>query len=97
MASKKDKAEGGKKKKPGALTVYLDFQNLLNLKNIQNVYDYTGKADDDGYLSSALFKTYSSSLTIPVGSAESYYKMNIANPYNYTQPFRVNLGLMFSF
>ena len=101
LAGKNDKNESGKRKnKPGMLTVYLDFQNLLNIKNVQDVYDYTGSAVDDGYLSSALFTSVISSgtaFTMPVSSARNYYEMAIANPFNYTQPFRVYLGLMFSF
>ncbi|MDR2972844.1 MAG: carboxypeptidase regulatory-like domain-containing protein [Bacteroidales bacterium] len=101
MASKKDKNESGKRNnKPGMLTVYLDFQNILNLKNVQNVYDYTGSAEDDGYLSSALFQSYvekGNAFGMSIPSASNYYQMAIANPYNYTQPFRVYLGLIFSF
>ena len=100
LASKKDKNESGKRNKPGMLTVYLEFQNLLNLKNVQSVYDYTGSASDDGYLSSTLFQNYvekgtAFGMNIPV--ARNYYMMRITNPYNYTQPFRVYLGLEFSF
>ena len=98
LANKKDKNESGKRR-PGMLTVYLDFQNLLNLKNVQSVYDYTGSATDDGYLSSSLFRSYVSSGGAPgtQTSAENYYRMRISNPYNYTQPFRVYLGVMFAF
>jgi outer membrane receptor for ferrienterochelin and colicin len=100
LANNKDKNESGKRNyKPGMLTVYLDFQNLLNLKNVQNVYDYTGSADDDGYLSSSLFRSYVTSGGAPgtATTAENYYRMRISNPYNYAQPFRVYLGVMFAF
>jgi outer membrane receptor protein involved in Fe transport len=101
LASKKDNNEGGKRNyKPGFLRVYLDFANLLNLKNVQSVYDYTGSAKSDGYLSSSLFQIYQASgvaFSMPFASAQNYYQMRIANPYNYTQPFRVYLGLEFSF
>jgi hypothetical protein len=101
LASKKDKNESGKRKnKPGMLTVYLDFANLFNIKNVQNVYQYTGSATDDGYLTSSLFQAYTSTgeiFSLPVTTAEQYYKMLVSNPYNYTQPFRVYLGVSFSF
>jgi len=98
LANKNDKNENGqRKKKPGMLNVYLDFQNLLNLKNVTSVYDYTGSANDDGYLSSPLFHTQMTALTMPVSSAINYYEMMIANPLNFTQPFRVYLGLQFFF
>jgi len=101
MASKNDKNEGGKRKnKTGMLTVYLDFQNLFNIKNIIDVYQYTGKADDDGYIASSLFQRYvtsGSAFNMPIESAQNYYEMGVNNPYNYAQPFRVYLGLQFSF
>ncbi|MCL2290511.1 MAG: carboxypeptidase regulatory-like domain-containing protein [Bacteroidetes bacterium] len=101
LASKKDKNDSGKRKnKPGMLTVYLDFQNLLNIKNVISVYDYTGSATDDGYLSSALFRSQieqGTAFNMPVTSAMNYYEMAIANPYNFSQPFRVYLGIQFYF
>jgi len=102
LAGKNDKTESGKRRnKPGMLTVYLDFQNLLNLKNVMNVYDYTGSATDDGYLSSSLFQSLLARedrvFGMPSGSAMNYYEMAIANPFNFTQPFRVHLGVIFSF
>jgi len=101
LASKKDKNESGKRNnKPGLLSVYLDFVNILNIKNVQSVYQYTGSAKDDGYLSSSLFQQYQvkgDAFSMPFSSAENYYRMAIANPYNYTQPFRVYLGVIFSF
>ena len=100
--AKKNANESGKRKnKPGFLTVYLDFQNLLNLKNAIRVYDYTGSADTDGYLTSPLFNTsidkdgMVSGLSVDI--ARNYYDMLIANPFNYNQPFRVKLGVQFSF
>ena len=32
-------------------TVYMRVQNLLNTKNVINVYQLTGNADDDGFIS----------------------------------------------
>jgi len=98
LAGKKSKSESGKpKNKPGFLAISLDFQNLLNLKNVIGVYDYTGNPMDDGFLSSQLFQNYLTSATIPAAVAENYYQMMIANPYNYNPPFRVYLGISFSF
>jgi outer membrane receptor protein involved in Fe transport len=101
LASKKDQSESGRRRnKPGMLTVYLDFQNLLNIKNVISVYDYTGNANDDGYLSSSLFRTLiddGAAFGMRVNSAINYYEMAIANPYNFSQPFRVYLGIQFYF
>ena len=102
LANNKNAKQGEKnKKKQGTLNIYLDFQNLLNIKNVQTVYDYTGSPDDDGYLSSLLFdNAVSNGIAFNLMSketAEQFYQMRIANPYNYTQPFRVYLGIQFSF
>jgi len=101
LASKKDKNESGKRNnKPGYLRVYLDFTNLLNIKNVQSVYQYTGSAKDDGYLSSSLFQSNQSNgqvFSMPYSTAVNYYQMRVADPRNFTQPFRVYLGLEFSF
>ena len=101
LASKKDKNDSGKRNnKPGLLRVYLDFANLLNIKNVQGVYQYTGSAKSDGYISSSLFQNYQAggmAFGMPYATAQNYYQMRIASPYNYTQPFRVYLGVEFSF
>jgi hypothetical protein len=101
LAGKNSKTESGqRKRKDGAFTVYLEFQNLFNIKNVINVYDYTGNASDDGYLSSSLFTNQiarGTAFGMPIASARNYYEMAIANPYNFTQPFRVHLGVVFSF
>ena len=101
LASKKNTNENGtRSNKPGMLTFYLDFQNLLNLKNVTDVYDYSGSPIDDGYLSSSLFINAISNglaFSMPAASAQNYYQMAVANPYNYNLPFRVYLGISFSF
>ncbi len=45
--------EEGSKGKMTTLNFFLDVQNLLDTRNIVNIYRYTGNADDDGWLSSA--------------------------------------------
>jgi len=103
LAGKKNTNESGKRiNKPGMLTVYLEFQNLLNIKNVISVYDYTGSPDNDGYLASSLFTDIVANgngfiYSMPEATARNYYDMLIANPFNYNQPFRVHLGLSFSF
>jgi outer membrane receptor protein involved in Fe transport len=82
--------------KRGMLTVYLDITNLLNLKNIVNVYSYTGSADDDGYLSAEQYQQNIQAQYV-VSSFVNYYEMRMKSPYNYARPCRVNLGLQLSF
>jgi hypothetical protein len=82
--------------KQGFLTVYLDLLNVLNLKNIIYVYEYTGNPDDDGYLTAA---EYQQQILSQV-STDSYYDLytiRMKDPYNYTQPIRARLGVQFSF
>lgn len=92
----KDKEGNPKGIKQGFLTVYLDLLNVLNLKNIIYVYEYTGNPDDDGYLTAA---EYQQQILSQV-STDSYYDLytiRMKDPYNYTQPIRARLGLQFSF
>lgn len=96
--NKNKKDENGKTKaaKMGYLTIYLDIQNLFNFKNVISVYDYTGNADDDGYLSAAAYQQQINS-QVYVPSYINYYLMRVQNPYNYSRPFRASLGIQFGF
>ena len=92
----KDKEGNPKGKKPGYLTVYLDILNLFNIKNVIYVYEYTGNADDDGYLSAAEYQQQILS-QISTDSFYDLYSIRMQDPYNYSQPIRARLGLQFSF
>lgn len=92
----KDEKGNAKSAKPGYLTVYVDIQNLFNFKNIISVYDYTGNADDDGYLSAVEYQQAINS-QVYVPSYIDYYQMRVQNPYNYSRPIRASLGLQFGF
>ena len=95
FALKKDK-ETGKPIKRGFLNIYLDVMNLFNFKNVIYVYEYTGNADDDGYLTATEYQQQINS-QVDVSAYTNYYRMRVANPYNYTMPTRVRLGVNFSF
>ena len=92
----KDKDGNSKGVKPGYLTVYLDIQNLFNFKNILYVYDYTGNPDDDGFLSAAAYRSIIETQTDQAAFI-NYYNMIMKDPYNYSQPTRVSLGVQFGF
>ncbi|MCR5115709.1 MAG: TonB-dependent receptor [Bacteroidales bacterium] len=92
---KKDE-ETGKPTKQAFLNVYLDVMNLFNFKNVIYVYQYTGNADDDGYLTANEYQQQINS-QVDVAAYTWYYRMRVANPYNYTMPTRVRLGVNFSF
>lgn len=88
--------EGSKNKNPHYLNVSIQILNVLNTKNIMGVYRYTGNPDDDGYLSAAEFQNAISAQTNEQ-SFRDMYSLSIDNPYNYSLPRRIRLGLMFSF
>jgi len=86
----------GKKNKSASINLYLDILNLLNTQNVTNVYPATGSATDDGYLSAP---EYQNQINQQV-SSQSYrdlYSVWIANPYNFSSPRQIRLGLMFNF
>ena len=85
-----------KHKKPLYLNAFVTIQNLLNVKDVITVYGYTGRPDDDGYLTSAQGIVAAKSQT----SEQSYkdiYSLYNNNPYHYNLPRRIVLGLDFNF
>lgn len=92
----KDREGNQKDARPGFLMVYLDVNNLFNFKNILYVYTYTGSPEDDGYLSATEYQQQINS-QVDVDSYRNYYNMIQRNPYNYSMPTRVSLGIQFTF
>jgi hypothetical protein len=91
-----DKKEDGTKEKYAYLNIYFEVSNLLNSKNVINVYSYTGNAGDDGFLNFADYQTAISTQN-DVEAYRNYYAMYINSPYNYSLPRTVRLGVMFNF
>ncbi|MBU0487301.1 MAG: carboxypeptidase-like regulatory domain-containing protein [Bacteroidetes bacterium] len=90
------KAGEGKKQKDAYLNVYVQILNVLNAKNINEVYRATGNADDDGYLAAAEYQTAISAQT----SEQAYrdqYLVRMQYPYNFSMPRLVRLGVSFNF
>ena len=88
--------KGEDKQKSANLNIYLLVNNLLNTRNIVNVYRATGNADDDGFLSSAQAQTTIDSKLDP----ESYrdlYTFKVNNLYNYGLPRTIRLGVKLDF
>lgn len=85
----------GKKRKT-YLNVYLQVLNVLNSKNVLNVYNATGNPDDDGFLSAAEFQQQINTQNDPE-SFRDLYSIRINNPYNYSLPRRIRLGVAFNF
>jgi len=90
------KKDDNAKKKESMMNIYLDVQNILNTKNILNVYRATGNADDDGYLEAYTSQETISTLNDPV-AYRNYYTMYMNGPGNYTLPRRIRLGASLSF
>ncbi len=88
--------EDGRKEKYGYMNVYLDISNLLNSKNVLNVYNYTGNPDDDGVLNFSELQTQINTQN-DVEAYRNYYAMIINSPYNYSLPRTIRLGVQFSF
>ncbi len=84
------------KKRVTNLNVYLWVVNLLNTRNINGVYRYTGTPDDDGFLSSARYTALIEAQNNP-DSFRNYYSMFVNNPYNLAAPRQIRLGVRFDF
>ena len=76
--------------------VYLQIQNLLDARNVLNVYAFTGNPDDDGYLTSAVAQEAIVNKTDPQAFID-LYSIKVNNPNNYSIPRRMNLGLTLNF
>lgn len=89
------KKEGGAPK-TAMLNAYLLINNIFNTQNIIGVYRYTGNPDDDGYLTSPRFQPQINTQLDPV-SFRQVYALKVANPFNFTQPRTIQLGLRLDF
>ncbi|MCC7302211.1 MAG: TonB-dependent receptor [Bacteroidia bacterium] len=90
------KKEGEDKGNPVNINVYLQVLNVLNTKNIQNVYAYTGNPDDDGFLASAEAQSTINAQVSPTSFID-LYGIKVNNPSNYSIPRRIRLGVALEF
>ncbi|OFZ04887.1 MAG: hypothetical protein A2338_06385 [Bacteroidetes bacterium RIFOXYB12_FULL_41_6] len=90
-----NKAKGDNSKK-AYLNVYLQVLNLLNTKNVVNVYPYTGNAGDDGYLTAPEWQRQINNQIDPTSFRE-LYSIFVDNPSNYSAPRQIRLGLTLNF
>ncbi len=82
------------------MNVYVRVSNLLDKRNIQGVYQFSGEADDDGFLNSDRGKLFLANATGPGQSAEAFlasYQWRMLNPDNFSLPRRTYLGVIFNF
>jgi hypothetical protein len=74
------------------IELYVQVLNVLNTLNVLNIYPYTGSPDDDGYLASSrgqqaiLFTTNAQSFA-------DFYNISMVNPFNYSVPRQIRLGI----
>ena len=86
----------GENAKSMNLNVYFWIGNLLNTRNINSVYRFTGVADDDGYLAAAQYQPLINSQNNP-DSFRNYYSMYVDTPFNLGLPRTIRLGVKFDF
>lgn len=92
------KINSGKKdgKSDTYLNLYFLVQNLLDARNIINVYDFTGSPLDDGYVTSPEgLETLDTQVNTQAFLDQ--YLIKVQNPNNYSIPRRVRVGLAVNF
>lgn len=90
------KSKDESKKRQHYLNVYIQVLNVLNSQNVMSVYRYTGNPDDDGFLTSAEYQASINSAN-DSQAFRDMYTTRVNNPYNYSLPRRIRLGVIFSF
>lgn len=90
------KNSSGEKTRGISGQVYLQILNLLDTKNITGVYAATGSPEDDGYITSPGAQANIQSRVDPQSYVD-LYEVAVNNPFNYSLPRRLRLGVMFNF
>jgi outer membrane receptor for ferrienterochelin and colicin len=78
------------------VNVYFWIGNLLNTRNINSVYRFTGISEDDGYLAAAQYQPLINSQNDP-NAFRNYYGMYVNTPFNLGVPRTIRLGVKFDF
>jgi hypothetical protein len=78
------------------LNVYVQILNVLDRRNVFSVYPYTGSAEDDGYLTSAQAQNVIQS-QVNTQSFIDLYNIRMVNPFNFSLPRRIRLGMLLNF
>ncbi len=95
MNARIDKEIFFKNERKSYLNIYIQILNVLNTKNVMNVYPFTGNPDDDGYLAAAEWQSQISEQIDPQ-SFRDYYSIFVNNPGNYSSPRMIRLGIIFN-
>ncbi len=86
----------GEEKRTAFLNAYLLVNNLLNTMNIINVYRFTGNPDNDGYLESPRFQPNIEAQIDPEAFRQMY-ALKVNNPFNFSVPRTIQLGVRLDF
>ncbi len=84
------------KQKVTVLNIYLSVNNLLDTRNIVNVYRYTANPNDDGFLTAAVSQQEINSKVNPQSFID-LYSVAVNSPYNYSLPRLIKLGAIYNF
>ncbi len=84
------------KKKITVLNIYLSVNNLLDTRNVVNVYHYTGNPNDDGFLTAAVSQQEINAKTNPQSFID-LYAIAVNSPFNYSLPRIIKLGAIYNF
>ena len=82
------------------LNLYLRVSNVLDRRNVINVYPATGSAEDDGFLSSSRGFNQLQVVQNSLREVDAYlasYQWRILNPNFFSLPRRMYLGAIFDF
>jgi outer membrane receptor protein involved in Fe transport len=80
----------------GNLNIYFSINNVLNTKNVINIYPATGNPDDDGYLAAPEWQREINEQLDPQ-SFRDLYAIFIDRPWNYSSPRTIHFGVIFNF
>ncbi len=81
------------------MNVYFRVSNILDRRNVLNVYSATGSAEDPGYLQSSFGTDQLEQIAAGSRNVESYlasYSWSVLNPGFFTLPRRMFVGAQFS-
>ncbi len=98
----KKTVEGAKPKEPLMLNAYVMIMNVLNRRDVLSVNGYSGRPDEDGYITSPQGIQLTRNQTSPESYIDLYSISNGTNssqylPTNIGMPRRINIGLQLNF
>jgi hypothetical protein len=97
FGKKTEGAEAGVKVgKAVVFKAFVIIQNIFNTRDILGVYGYTGRPDDNGYLSSATGQHFVQQQTLPQAYMDMY-RIGYNSQGSYNLPRQLTLGLQMNF